>query len=195
MYLFKKRTEFIAAHYEFVFINERICMKVTMDIELKDEPGQLILALDPISRSKANLISVFHYHKSNAVSKSGNGKVQVRLVLDAKSLIIDKIKEELEALGVRVLRIGTEKYRETMTFLMIGHVVNTDIRDTVTRIDGTGIAEVIDLSLSMPDIKEPTSAAFTINAVGKKELKTTVGLLKEIAKEKELLLILPVEIE
>jgi len=170
-------------------------MKVTMDIELKDEPGQLILALEPISRNKANLISVFHYHKSNTPTKSSNGTVQVQLVLDAKGQVIDKIKADLENIGVRILRIGTEKYRETMTVVMIGHVVNTDIRDTVSRIDGTGIAEVIDMSLSMPDIKEPTSAALTINAVGKEELKTTVQILKEIAKEKELLLILPIELE
>jgi len=170
-------------------------MKVTMDIELKDEPGQLILALEPISRNKANLISVFHYHKSNTPVKSGNGTVQVQLVLDSKSQVIDKIKADLEDIGVRILRIGTEKYRETMTVVMIGHVVNTDIRDTVSRIDGTGIAEVIDMSLSMPDIKEPTSAALTINAIGKEELKKTVQILKEIAKEKELLLILPIELE
>ena len=169
-------------------------MKVTMDIELKDEPGQLILALEPVSCNKANLISVFHYHKSNT-TKTGNGKVQVQLVLDSKSHIIDKIKEDMEKLGVRILRIGTEKYRETITVIMIGHVVNTDIRDTVSRIDGTGVAEVIDMALSMPDITEPTSAALTITAVGKTELNQTVRLLKEIAKEKELLLILPIEIE
>ena len=170
-------------------------MKVTMDIELKDEPGQLILALDPISRNKANLISVFHYHKTNTPIKSNSGTVQVQLVLDAKSQAVDSIKKELEALGVRVLRIGTEKYLETMTVIMIGHVVNTNIQDTVSRIDGTGIAEVIDMSLSMPYIKGPTSAALTISAVGKEEIKIAVRLLKEIAEEKELLLILPIELE
>jgi len=169
-------------------------MKVTMDIELKDEPGQLILALEPVSRNRANLISVFHYHKSNNTIKTGGEKVQVQLVLDAKSPVIDKIKNDMENAGIRVLRIGEEKYRETMMVLMIGHVVDTDIRDTVSRIDGTGIAEIVDMSLSMPEITEPTSAALTINAVGKEELKETVRILKEIAAEKELLLVLPIEI-
>ena len=166
-----------------------------MDIELKDEPGQLILALDPVSRNKANLISVFHYHKPNSTIKTGGEKVQVQLVLDAKSPVIDKIKEDMEKTGIRVLRIGEEKYREIITVVVIGHVVDTDIRDTISRIDGTGIAEVIDMSLSMPEISEPTSAALTINAVGKEELKKTVRILKDIAKEKELLLVLPIEIE
>ncbi|MDR2943732.1 MAG: amino acid-binding protein [Methanosarcinales archaeon] len=169
-------------------------MKVTMDIELKDEPGQLILALEPVSRNKANLISVFHYHKTNA-AKTGGGKVQVQLVLDAKNSVINKIKEDMEQTGIRILRIGEEKYRETITVIMIGHVVNTDIRDTVSRIDETGIAEVTDMSLSMPEINEPTSAAITINAIGKTELKKVVALLKKIAEEKELLLVLPIELE
>jgi ACT-domain-containing protein, predicted allosteric regulator of homoserine dehydrogenase len=170
-------------------------MKVTMDIELKDEPGQLISALEPVSHNKANLISVFHYHKSNTASTTGGDKVQVQLVLDAKSPVIDKIKEDMEKNGIKILRIGTEKYRETVTVLMIGHVVNTDIRDTVSRIDETGIAEVVDMSLSMPEIDEPTSSAIKINAVGKEELKKVIALLKEIAKEKKLLLVLPIELE
>jgi ACT-domain-containing protein, predicted allosteric regulator of homoserine dehydrogenase len=170
-------------------------MKVTMDIELKDEPGQLISALEPVSHNKANLISVFHYHKSNATGKQGSGKVQVQLVLDAKSPVIDKIKEDMEKAGIRILRIGEEKYRETITVLMLGHVVNTDIRDTISRIDETGIAEVVDMSLSMPEIDKPTSSALTINAIGKEELKKVISLLKEMAEEKQLLLVLPIELE
>lgn len=170
-------------------------MKVTMDIELRDEPGQLILALEPVSRNQANLISVFHYHKTNGTGKAGGDKVQVQLVLDAKSPVITRIKEEMERTGIRVLRIGEEKYRETITVIMIGHVVNTDIRDTVNRIDETGIAEVVDMSLSMPEINEPTSAAITINAIGKEELKRVIALLKEITHEKHLLMVLPIEME
>ncbi|MDR0767948.1 MAG: amino acid-binding protein [Methanosarcinales archaeon] len=170
-------------------------MKVTMDIELKDEPGQLISALEPVSSNKANLISVFHYHKTGGMTKTGGGKVQVQLVLDAKVPVIEKIKEDMEKAGIRILRIGEEKYLETITVVMIGHVVNTDIRDTISRIDQTGIAEVTDMSLSMPEINKPTSAVITINAIGNDELKKVVALLKEIAKEKDLLLVLPIEIE
>ncbi|MDV0445666.1 hypothetical protein MmiAt1_12580 [Methanimicrococcus sp. At1] len=170
-------------------------MKVTMDIELKDEPGQLIAALEPVSNNRANLISVFHYHKTNSTTKSGSGKVQVQLVLDAKSPVIQKIKEDMEKTGIRILRIGEEKYREMITVIMIGHVVNTDIRDTISRIDETGIAEVTDMSLSMPEIDEPTSAAITVSVIGKDELKKVIALLKEITKEKDLLLVLPIELE
>ncbi|MDY0267116.1 MAG: amino acid-binding protein [Methanimicrococcus sp.] len=170
-------------------------MKVTMDIELKDEPGQLILALEPVSRNNANLISVFHYHKTNSNTKKGGEKLQVQLVLDAKGPVIEKIKEDMEKTGIRILRIGEEKYGETLTILMIGHVVNTDIRDTISRIDETRIAEVISMSLSMPEIDKPTSAAVTINAIGKEEMKKTIALLKEITKEKNIQLILPIEIE
>ena len=171
-------------------------MKVTMDIELKDEPGQLILALGPVSHHKANLISVFHYHKAGNFALGTDGKVQVQLVLNVKNRkMTDQIKKDLEALNIQVLRVGTEKYAETITVIMIGHVINTDIRDTINRIDNTGIAEVVDMSLSMPEITKPTSAALKINAVGREELSKTIKLLKKIAHEKELLLILPIDYE
>ena len=170
-------------------------MKVTMDIELKDEPGQLILALEPVSNNKANLISVFHYHKVSGMTKAGGGKVHVQLVLDAKVSVIEKIKVDMEKAGIRILRIGEEKYRETIKVVVIGHVVDTDIRDTISRIDITGIAEVTDMSLSMPEIDKPTSAVITISAIGTAELKKIVAILKETAEEKNLLLVLPVEIE
>ena len=165
-------------------------MRVTMDIELKDEPGQLIMALEPVSNHKANLISVFHYHKKGTI---GDSRVQVRLVVDAKTEIIHTIKEDLESSGIRVLRVGEEKYRESLTVLLLGHVVRSDIKDTIGRIDSTGIAEVSDMALSMPEIGGPSSASLKINAVGRDEMEQTVDLLKQIAAEKSLLLILPVE--
>jgi ACT domain-containing protein len=171
-------------------------MKVTMDIELRDEPGQLILALEPVSRCQANLISVFHYHKAGNSIRGDGERVQVQLVLDAKNRkMVDQIKKELESQNIQVLRIGTEKYAETITVIMIGHVINTDIRDTINKIDNTKIAEVVDMSLSMPEINKPTSAALKINAIGRTELCKTINLLKKIAREKELLLILPIEYE
>lgn len=165
-------------------------MRVSMDIELKDEPGQLIMALEPVSKHKANLISVFHYHKTGS---TGSSRVQVRLVIDANSHIIHTIKEELEASGIRVLRIGEEKYLESITVLLLGHIIQSDLNDTISRIDSTGVAEVVEISLSMPEIAGPSSASLRISAVGRAEMEQTVALMKTIAAEKELLLVLPVE--
>lgn len=166
-------------------------MRVVMDIELKDEPGQLIMALEPVSKKKANLISVFHYHKKNA---SGSDLVQVRLVIDSNKSTIHDIRYDLEASGVRVLRVGEEKYSESLTVLLLGHVIHSDIKDTIDRIDKAGIAEVVGMSLSMPEISKPSSAALEIHAAGRREMNETIETLKSIADEKELLLILPVEI-
>ena len=165
-------------------------MRGIMDIELKDEPGQLITALEAVSNHNANLISVFHYHKTGT---TGSSRVQVRLVVDAKSQIIHMIKEDLEKSGIRVLRIGEEKYLESFTVLLLGHIIQSDLHDTISRIDSTGIAEVIEMSLSMPEVSGPSSASIRINSVGRPETEQVIALMKKIAEEKELLLVLPVE--
>ncbi|NLI62396.1 MAG: amino acid-binding protein [Methanosarcinaceae archaeon] len=167
-------------------------MRVSMDIELKDEPGQLILALDPISKRKANLVSVFHYHKKKS---SGSDLIQVRLVINSNEPTIKNIFNDFEELGIRVLRIGEEKYSESLTVLLLGHVIHTDLKDTIDRIDNSGFAEVVGMSLSMPEISKPSSASLEIHAAGQKEMEKTIEILRETAIEKDLLLILPIEIE
>ncbi|MCK9565625.1 MAG: hypothetical protein M0Q43_06210 [Methanothrix sp.] len=42
-----------------------------------------------------------------------------------------------------------------------GHVLHSDLGDTVNRIDSTGFAEVMDVSLTMMDIDEPSSSYFS----------------------------------
>jgi ACT domain-containing protein len=67
------------------------------------------------------------------------------------------------------------------------------LRQTIDKIDGTGFAEVQDLSLSMPAIDGPSSAIVTIMATGDEELKTAIALLKDIAERKDLLVIVPID--
>ena len=166
-------------------------MRVSMDIELKDVPGQLLLALNPISELKGNLISVVHHHENH----TPRGLIPVQVVFDIKPENLDIVISRLEESGVEVARVGEERFFEHIAVILIGHIVHTDIQDTIDRIDRTGYAEVVDLSLSMPRIENPSSAYLKIDAVGKKELKDAISLLKSVAAEKDLLIIEPIETE
>jgi ACT domain-containing protein len=166
-------------------------MRVSMDIELKDVPGQMLLALQPLSECKANLITVLHHHQKRTPRKT----VPVQLVLEAKPESIGQIKAKLEESGVRVVRVGEQRFRESINVVLIGHVVHTGIQDTIDKIDKTGFAEVMDLSLSMPGINLLSSALIKIDAVGKKELQKALDILKEVSAEKDLLMVLPIDIQ
>jgi ACT domain-containing protein len=156
-----------------------------MSIELKDIPGQLVLALQPISDFGGNIRSVVHHRDK----KTPSGRIPLQLVLEIEdrnlSVLVDRLKER----GVNVVRIGEERLMDSMVVLLIGHIVHSDIRETIDSIDSTGFAEVVELSLSMPGVDLKSSASVTISAVGTEELKDALAILEAAAEKKGIMVI------
>jgi len=163
-------------------------MIVSMTLELKDIPGQLVLALAPISELHGNIMSVVHQHDE----KTPRGTIPVQITFEIEHKVLNKLIERLEKSGVRVARVGEERLRSTVSVILIGHIVHSDMGDTIDRIDSTGFAEVVDMSLSMPAIDKTSSSYLVINAVGEKELSIALDTLREVAHKKDLLMIEPI---
>lgn len=166
-------------------------MRLSMDLELQDIPGQLVLSLEPFKTYKGNIISVVHHRDR----KTPMGKIPVRLVFEIDKPNIDKVKNQLEKNGIIVARVGEDRFVEEMSVLLVGHVVDTDLGDTINRIDSTGFAEVEDLCLKMPGIDDPSSAYMRIRATGKEEIEKSLSILREVGLQKNLLVIEPIEAE
>lgn len=160
-----------------------------MDLELKDTPGQLMHVLTPISDLGGNITSVVHHHDK----KTFRNTVPVSVILEIDEQTLGELQDGLEQNGVTIVRVGKMRLRATTHILLIGHIIHTDLRDTIDEIDATGFAEVQDLSLSMPAIDGPSSAVITIMATGDEELKTSIGILRQIAERKDLLIIEPLD--
>ncbi|NYT20068.1 MAG: amino acid-binding protein [Methanosarcinales archaeon] len=166
-------------------------MRVSMDIELKDAPGQLLLALNPISELKGNLKSIVHHHEN----RTPRSTIPVQLVFEVEPENLDVIISRLEENGIGVSRVDEKRFMEHGAVILIGHIVHTDIQDTIDTIDKTGFAEVVDICLSMPHIDTRSSASLKIDAIGRKELHEAMSVLKEIAEKKDLLVIEPIGAE
>lgn len=95
--------------------------------------------------------------------------------------------------GIDVVRIGEERLLYECTLIVIGHLMHTDLSDTVNQIDKTGSAEVTELSMVMPAIDSPSSARITIRSTTRTEMKRAIRILRAVAKQKELLIIEPLE--
>lgn len=162
-----------------------------MELELQDVPGQLLLALQPLKENKANIISVVH-HRDH---KTPRGTIPVRLVVEVDRSKLDPIKTQLKESGITVVRAGEERFIEAVSVVLVGHVLDSDLGDTINRIDSTGFAEVVDLALTMPGVDEPSSAYLKIRATGKTEIQKALTILREIGREKKLLVIEPIEAE
>ena len=160
-----------------------------MKLEMRDQPGQLVAALQPISAVGGNIIAVIHQRETPAATET----LDVQIVLELPEGRLARLLELLREQGVNVVRIGEERLLYECTMIMIGHLMHTDLSDTVDRIDTTGSAEVTDLSLAMPAISSPSSARITIRSTTREEMKKAIRILRSVAEQKDLLIIEPLE--
>jgi ACT domain-containing protein len=160
-----------------------------MDLELKDIPGQLVNALVPISDAGGNLISVVHHH----AKKTMRGTIPIQVTFDIDDASLPALKFALESRDIRIARVNEAKLLEHRTVMIVGHIIHSDIRDTIDQIDQTGYAEVVDLAMSMPGISLKSSARIGISAAGKEEARKAMNLMREIARQKDLLVIEPID--
>ncbi len=134
-------------------------------------------------------MSVLHQHDQ----RTPRGAIPVQVVFQLTNGKLNDIIAGLEDSGVRIVRVGKKLMYEEVTVILIGHIVHSDMGDTIDQIDSTGFAEVVNLSISMPGINEPSSASLVINAVDMAQLGKALDILRRVASEKDLLVIEPIE--
>ena len=164
-------------------------MQVSMKLEMKDSPGQLVAALKPISEVGGNIIAVIHQRDPDPDGDTLN----VQIVLELPKGRIDNLVSLLKEQGVHIQRIGEERLLYQRTVILIGHLMHTGLSDTVDQIDSTGFAEVTALAMSMPGVNERSSSRITIKAVSRDDMEAALAILRRVSKAKSLLLIEPLE--
>ncbi|MDT8357444.1 MAG: amino acid-binding protein [Methanomicrobiaceae archaeon] len=162
-----------------------------MKLEIKDVPGQLLSALKPVSEVGGNIIAVIHQRDPTTTSDV----VDVQIMLEVPDQQLDRLIDLIRQQGVNIIRINEERLLVRHSVLLIGHLMHTDLSDTVDRIDSSGYAEVAELTLAMPAIDEPSSAKITLKSANLEEMKKALDILREIAGEKDILMIEPLEDE
>jgi ACT domain-containing protein len=153
----------------------------TVRLELVDEPGQLLAALQPIADNGGNLLSIFH--ERGNVTPRGRIPVEVDLECppDRFETIVDALREE----GINVMQAGAEHYSEEVTLLLVGHLVDTDLSDTLHRIERSTDASLSDLSLSAPAGTEEVSSARLRLATRSGQTEDALSVVRSVAAEKD----------
>jgi ACT domain-containing protein len=83
----------------------------TVRLELVDEPGALLNALEPIADNGGNLLSIFH-ERGNLTPR---GHIPVEVDLEATPERFEGIVDALREAGINVIQAGAERYSETLT--------------------------------------------------------------------------------
>ncbi len=160
---------------------------VSIVVEIKDKPGQLLKALEPISHMGGNILGILHQREK--MSPLGRIPVEISIKIDEDK--VDSLIGTIEGNDVVVRSYNEVRLTTTTSALLVGHIIRTDLSDTINRIDSTGYAEVVDIRVNMPQLKEPSTAMITISATGKDRLNEAMGLLNDVCRDKEILVVEP----
>jgi ACT domain-containing protein len=159
----------------------------TVRLELIDEPGELLRALEPVAENGGNLLSIFH-ERGNVTPR---GHIPVEVDLEATPERFEVIVEALRDAGVNVIRAGADRYGEELAVVLVGHLVETDLSDTLSRVEECGGASVADVSLSAPDGTAEESAARLRLVASSEGRGRALETVREVAAEKGLRVIEP----
>jgi len=159
----------------------------TIRLELVDEPGELLNALRPIADNGGNLLSVFHERGS----LTPRGRIPVEVDLECTSHQLDVIVDALREAGVNVVRAGTERYGVELSVLLVGPLVESDLSDTLSRIDDCASASVVDFSLTDGTGDGGVGSARLRIAAVEGSVGDALGAVRAVADEKDLRVVEP----
>jgi ACT domain-containing protein len=167
-------------------MSDDVVRAYTVRLELVDEPGELLNALRPIADNGGNLLSIFHERGS----VTPRGRIPVEVDLEATPERFEAIVDALRATGVNVIQAGAERYGEELTVILVGHLVDSDLSDTLSRLQTCASASVADISLVAAHGDEESSARLRLETeTGQTE--RALAAIREVAADKELTVIEP----
>ncbi len=161
----------------------------TVRLELSDEPGELLRALRPIADGDGNLLSVLHERGD----LTPRGQVPVTVEFRCPTTRFESIIESLDEAGVTVAQVDRESYADRLAVLLVGHVVESDLSETLTTVERSPAASVVDLSLSAPEGTDEVSAARLVLGVSNGDTGEALSAVRSVAERKGLQLLTPVE--
>ena len=161
----------------------------TIRLELVDKPGELLRALQPISENGGNLLSIFH-ERGNITPR---GHIPVEVDIAATPKRFTDIVAGLREAGINVVQAGAERYSESITIILSGHLVDTGLSDTLKQIREESNSSINELSLAAPAGTQDVSSARLRLATATGEIEETMEVIRRIAEEKNLDLIEPLD--
>ena len=158
-------------------------MRMNLVIELLDVPGQLVSVLEPISGLGANLVTVIHKRDS----KNKKGKIPVQLTLEGEQESFNRVINRFNDLNITIVEKDGVVNKEFVSTILIGHIVDRDVRDTTDKINALDGAYVVGFDIKLDGEKKSTALLNLEIDYGKKQF--VFDNIAKIAAEKGLLMI------
>lgn len=162
----------------------KIKMRLNLVLELLDVPGQLLDALNPIGRLGANIVTVIHQRDV----KTERGTVPVQITIEGDKEILDRVLKVIEDSGIQIIQVDGILRKEKITTILIGNIVDQDVKDTLDLLNHIEGVMVADMDLKMSDNPEQSASRIVIEAEQGKR-RQIMAEIKEIGTSKGFLVI------
>lgn len=159
-------------------------MRLNLVLELLDIPGQLMDVLEPVGRLGANIVTVIHQRDV----KTERGTVPVQITIEGDEETLDKVIKTVEAQNIQIMEIDGALRKETITTILIGDIVDKDVKDALKTFNEVEGVNVIDFNLKMSEHPEKSASKFIIEAEQGKR-KVIMKKIKEVGASKGFLVI------
>ena len=160
---------------------------IYLEVKLPDIPGSLIELIKPVSQNGGNIHGVLHHH-----DKKLNNMIPVDIWFELSDELIEasleNIKKELSNNNIQITKISVDSKNKILTFILTGHVFDSDITETIKRLDSKKI-KVLELHAKFTEVDEKSSVMMKVEfpeVMAKSEL---IIEIEKICKEKQLFLI------
>ena len=133
-------------------------MRLNLVLELLDVPGQLIDALAPIGKLGANIVTVIHQRDI----KTERGTIPVHLTLEGDEETLKRVLNSIEENNIQIIEVDGVVKKETITTILIGDIIEQDLKETVRELNAIEGVRVADLNLKMSDNPEKSASRIVI---------------------------------
>lgn len=139
-------------------------MRLNLVLELLDVPGQLIDALEPIGKLGANIVTVIHQRDV----KTERGTIPVHLTLEGDEETLKRVLKTIESNDIQIIEVDGVVKKETITTILIGNIVDHDLKETVRELNSIDGVRVADLNLKSDNPENSASRIVIETDYGRK---------------------------
>jgi ACT domain-containing protein len=151
-------------------------MKVNVNLRLKDIPGQLVGALEPISANDGNIRGVIHHHDDKV-----GGRIAVNVTFEIRSeQVLDKILEVWKAREVDVAKIDAFFETYPIQYLIVGSITTKELESLTKSLES--MENVASIEVRYTGSANSSSRAALVT--GKASKKEAIAALDEFFKKR-----------
>ena len=160
---------------------------IYLEVKLPDIPGSLIEIIKPISQNGGNIYGILHHHDKK-IKNMIPVNVWFELNEEYIDLSIKNIQEDLFEKNIEITKISIGSKNKTLSFILSGHVFDTDITETFKQLDSKHI-KVLELQAKFTRLDEISDVKMKVEFPESMTKSELIHEIEKICKEKGLFLI------